>query len=118
MRQAITKSIAKSRGINKCKFRFQAITAARVTVASVIEGRAVHDGGPALALAPRRATLPDNHPRATDAAATASAAPAAKRPRIAQECLQELKDLKQLLDAGVLNAEEFAELKARLLRSD
>ena len=83
-----------------------------------LEGRAVHDGGPALALAPRRPTPPDNHPRATDAAATASAAPAAKRPRIAQECLQELKDLKQLLDAGVLNAEEFAELKARLLRGD
>ena len=40
------------------------------------------------------------------------------RVRTAQECLQELVQLKGLLDAGALTEEEFADLKVRLLRGD
>ena len=44
------------------------------------------------------------------------AEPSGKRRRTAAECVQELKDLKTLLDSGALDAEEFTELKARLIR--
>ena len=46
------------------------------------------------------------------------AEPSGKRRRTAAECVQELKDLKTLLDSGALAAEEFTELKARLLRGE
>ena len=38
--------------------------------------------------------------------------------RTAAEYIQELKDLKDLLDAGTLNTDGFADLKAKLLRGD
>ena len=41
-----------------------------------------------------------------------------KRWRTAAECVQELKDLKTLLESGALDVEEFTEFKARLLRGD
>ena len=44
--------------------------------------------------------------------------PDAKRARTATQCVQELKDLKLLLDSGVLTAEEFSNLKGRLLRGE
>jgi len=44
--------------------------------------------------------------------------PPAKRQRTAQECVQELLDLKGLFDAGVLTAEELKDLKGKLLRGD
>lgn len=44
--------------------------------------------------------------------------PGAKKRRTVQDCLQELQDLKQLLDAGVLSQREFSDLKERLLKGD
>ena len=44
--------------------------------------------------------------------------PAPKRPRTALECLRELQQLKELLDAGLLSRQEFEDLKGRLLRGD
>ena len=44
--------------------------------------------------------------------------PPSKRARSAQECVQELQNLKQLLDEGLLTADEFANLKGRLLNGD
>ena len=41
--------------------------------------------------------------------------PVPKRPRSVRECLQELKDLKELLDAGALSPGEFESLKTKLL---
>ena len=41
-----------------------------------------------------------------------------KRQRTATECVQELKDLKALLDSGVLSNDEFINLQERLLRGD
>ena len=69
-----------------------------------LEGRATLD-------APRPPPPPLPPPLADDQ-------PQAKRQRTAQECLQELKDLKQLLDVGALDLEEFTGLKTRLLRGD
>ena len=44
--------------------------------------------------------------------------PVPKRPRSVRECLQELKDLKELLDAGALSPGEFESLKTKLLSGD
>ena len=52
----------------------------------------------------------------SSSSASSSNGPVAKRSRTAKECIAELKDLKQLLDAGAVTAEEFAHLKARLLQ--
>ena len=41
--------------------------------------------------------------------------PVPKRPRSVRECLQELKDLKELLDAGALPPDEFETLKTKVL---
>ena len=41
-----------------------------------------------------------------------------KRQRTATDCAQELKDLKALLDRGVLSNDELTNLKKRLLRGD
>ena len=46
------------------------------------------------------------------------AEPVAKRPRSVRECVQELKELKELLDAGVLSSNEFESLKAKLLSGE
>jgi hypothetical protein len=69
-----------------------------------LEGRAWLDGG-------RRASAP----AVADGPANLSAEPAPKRQRTAQECLAELRELKELLDGGLLTTEEFADLKKRLL---
>ena len=47
--------------------------------------------------------------------AASSETPAEKRPRTAAACVQELKDLKALLDAGLLTDDEFQRLKQQLL---
>ena len=47
-----------------------------------------------------------------------SSEPAPKRRRTAAECLKELKELKELVDAGVLKDDEFENLKQRLLNGD
>lgn len=47
-----------------------------------------------------------------------AAEPPTKRRRTATECLQELKDLKGLLDQGLLDPTEFTDLKKRLLGGD
>ena len=44
--------------------------------------------------------------------------PEQKKRRTVQECVAELKDLKELLDGGVLTHEEFKDLKEKLLRGD
>ena len=44
--------------------------------------------------------------------------PAPKRPRTVAECVNELKSLKELLDAGALTQEEFTDLKGKLLRGE
>lgn len=44
--------------------------------------------------------------------------PQLKRRRTVQGCVQELKDLKELLDCGLLTAAEFASLKERLLKGE
>jgi hypothetical protein len=72
-----------------------------------LEGKTVLDQG-AGALPPPPGAAPAQP-------AAASEEPRAKRPRTAQDCLQELKDLKELLDSGLLTPEEFANLKSRLL---
>lgn len=41
--------------------------------------------------------------------------PAAKRARLAADCVQQLKQAKDLLDCGLLQPEEFEQLKGRLL---
>ena len=38
--------------------------------------------------------------------------------RTARECIEELKDLKELVDSGFLSATEAADLKDKLLRGD
>ena len=52
--------------------------------------------------------------QASQASFVASEAREAKRPRAVAACIQELKDLKALLDAGVLTAAEFERLKSKL----
>ena len=49
---------------------------------------------------------------------TAHAAQPAKRRRIAAECLQELKGLKELMDGGLLTRQEFDSLKEKLLQGE
>ena len=44
--------------------------------------------------------------------------PQAKRRRTAQECVQELLHLKELVDSNLLTMEECADLKAKLLSGD
>ena len=44
--------------------------------------------------------------------------PPSKQPRTAEQCIQELKDLKALRDSGALTMEEFTNLKRRLLCGD
>ena len=51
----------------------------------------------------------------TDRPANASSGPPAKRQRVALECVAELKELKGLLDSGVLTQAEFCDLKTRIL---
>ena len=46
------------------------------------------------------------------------AEPPQKRRRTVQECVQELKELKELLDQGLLEQAEFADLKGRLLNGE
>ena len=50
--------------------------------------------------------------------AAVASEPLAKRPRTGAECVQQLLDLKKLLDAGLVSEPEFQELKARVLRGD
>jgi len=68
------------------------------------------------------APLLDNPAAPAQAVAAAppscSVARAAKRQRTVAECVPELRNLKNLFDVGVLTEEEFADLKARLLRGD
>ena len=47
--------------------------------------------------------------------ASASSEPAAKRQRLARECVAKLKELRGLVDSGVLTQAEFCELKTRIL---
>ena len=61
---------------------------------------------------------PPPPPQPQAAASRQPGEPALKKPRTATECLNELKDLKGLLDAGLLTPDEFGDLKARLLRGD
>ena len=52
-------------------------------------------------------------------AAEAAAEPPLRRRRLsAHDCLQELRELKGLLDCGALSGDEFEQLKARLLNGD
>ena len=51
----------------------------------------------------------------TDRPASASSEPAAKRQRLALECVAKLKELRGLVDSGVLTQAEFCELKTRIL---
>jgi hypothetical protein len=46
------------------------------------------------------------------------AEPQLKRRRTAQECLAELKDLKELVDCGLLTTAEFSSMKERLLKGE
>ena len=50
-----------------------------------------------------------------EASAASSRASPVKRARTVASCIQELKDLKALLDAGILSSAELEELKAKLL---
>ena len=45
-----------------------------------------------------------------------SHSPLSQKPRTTKECLGELMNLKDLLDAGLLTLAEFQDLKAKLLR--
>ena len=65
-------------------------------------------------------SLPVAAPSSSSSAtpASASVAAAAKRPRTAMECVAELRDLKQMLDQGLLTFEEFSGLKTRLLNGE
>ena len=67
-------------------------------------------------LEPPGATLPDIPTRLGEPTSSgASSASPAKRPRLAAECIQELQQLKALLDAKVLSEAEFQRLKQQLL---
>lgn len=67
---------------------------------------------------PSGSAAPNDHAGLSDGPpqhSTASDGPPPKRARTAAECVKELKDLKELLDAGVLSETEFQDLKTRLL---
>ena len=64
--------------------------------------------------APRAADAP----QPADRPAAASSEPAAKRQRTARECVAELKELKELLDCGVLSQSQFLDLKRRVLEDE
>ncbi len=57
-------------------------------------------------------------PAPSEGSSSSALGPLPKRPRTAADCIQELTDLKQHLDAGALTPEEFQGLKTRLLRGD
>ena len=72
-----------------------------------LEGRAFLDHGASLSPPVPLGTL-----------AAASGEPSAKRSRTAAECVRELQDLKELLDAGLLSSAEWGGLKARVLSGE
>ena len=79
-----------------------------------LEGRAALD-----APAPAASDPPALPAAAAERAGSASSSePARKKPRTASDCLQELKDLKALLDQDLLTPAECADLKAKILRGD
>lgn len=88
-----------------------------------LEGRAQLEAAPVRRLSGKQHPMPAaaGHPTpvgcssSSHSGAPGSGGPAPKRARSAAACVQELKDLKGLLDAGVLTADEFQRLKGRLL---
>ena len=76
-----------------------------------LEGKALLDN-------PQNLPSPTAPPPPAVGSLANSEEPLRKKPRTAGECVQELKDLKALLDSGALTSDEFADLKGRLLRGD
>lgn len=90
---------------------------ARVYLEGKPSGAAVAPPAPALAQPASADDRTALAPPTPDTAAAAGPPPLKKR-RTASECLEELKELKFLLDQGLLEPAEFTDLKRRLLEGD